>query len=87
MIGTAPDESVHYFEEIESGMRKEREMAKYTMLWQSSTVIDGMPAYKEAIEAHGKKILGPDVGLKVRGVKKGTSDIHYLAFVNLLNTL
>jgi len=62
-------------------------MAKYKMLWQSSTVIDGMPAYKEAIQAHGKKILGPDVELKVRGVKKGTSDIHYLSFDFLNNTL
>lgn len=61
-------------------------MAKYKMLWQSSTVIDGMPAYKQAIEAHGRKILGPDVELMVRGVKKGTSDIHYLAFDFLNNT-
>lgn len=59
-------------------------MGKYKILWQSATAISGFPDYKKAIEDHGKKILGSDFELTVRGVQKGTFDLHFMAF-NFLN--
>lgn len=60
-------------------------MSKYRILWQSSTAISGFPEYKKAIETHAAKILSPDFELTVRGVKSGTSDLHFLAFDFLNN--
>jgi Asp/Glu/hydantoin racemase len=60
-------------------------MRKYRILWQSSTAISGMPDYKKAIEDHGKKILSPNFELTVRGVKSGTSHLHFMAFDFLNN--
>lgn len=67
-------------------------MAKYKILWQSSTPISGLPAYAEAIQKHAKKILGPDFQLDIRGVDKGSLDLHfnyvqYLNDHNILNSL
>ena len=60
-------------------------MSKHKILWQSSTVIGGLPDYEKAIYEHAKKILSPDFELTVRGVSKGTSQIHFLAFDFLNN--
>ena len=60
-------------------------MAKYKILWQSSTAISGFPDYKNAIESHGEKILSSDFELTVRGVQAGTSDLHFMAFDFLNN--
>ena len=60
-------------------------MGKYKILWQSSTAIGGFPDYQKAIEAHAKKILNSDFEITVRGVKKGTSDLHFKAFDFLNN--
>jgi hypothetical protein len=46
-------------------------MRKYKILWQSSTAIAEFPEYKNAIEAHAKKILSPNFEIEVRGVQKG----------------
>jgi len=60
-------------------------MRTYKILWQSSTAIANMPDYQKAIEAHGRKILSAGFQLQVRGVQKGTSDIHFMAFDFLNN--
>lgn len=60
-------------------------MKKYRILWQSSTAIGGMPDYKNAIEEHGRRILSSNFELTVRGVKSGTSLLHFLAFDFLNN--
>ncbi len=67
-------------------------MAKHKILWQSSTPISGLPAYAEAIKRHAKKILGPDFELNIRGVDRGSLDLHfnyvqYLNDYNILNSL
>jgi Asp/Glu/hydantoin racemase len=59
-------------------------MAKYKILWQSSTPISGLPAYAEAIEEHAKKILGKDFELHIRGVASGSMDLHF-NYVQYLN--
>ena len=60
-------------------------MSKHRILWQSSTVIGGLPDYEKAIYEHGQKVLSPDFELTVRGVSKGTSQIHFMAFDFLNN--
>ncbi len=60
-------------------------MKKYRILWQSSTAISKFPDYKAAILRHGKKILGPDIQLEIRGVDSGTSALHFMAFDFLNN--
>jgi len=61
-------------------------MRKYKILWQSSTAIAEFPEYKNAIEAHAKKILSPNFEIEVRGVQKGTADIHFMVFDFLNNS-
>lgn len=60
-------------------------MAKYKIWWQSSTVLGGLPGYKEAVEGHAKKVLGPDFELEMHGVPYGTNDLQYLYFERLNN--
>lgn len=55
------------------------------ILWQSSTAIHGFPAYAEAIRAHGAAVLTPGTELVLRGVRQGTSLLHYRAFDFLNN--
>jgi allantoin racemase len=67
-------------------------MGKYKILWQSSTTISGLPAYSAAIARHGKRVLGPDFQLDIKGVDKGSLDLHfhyvqYLNDYNILNSL
>lgn len=64
-------------------------MGKYKILWQSSTPISGLPAYSEAIRNHSKRILGPDFHLDIRGVDKGSMDLHfnYIQYMNDHNIL
>ena len=45
-------------------------MAKYKIWWQSSTQLDLLPGYKEAIEEHASHILSPDFELEMHGVDK-----------------
>jgi allantoin racemase len=60
-------------------------MGRYRILWQSSTAISKFPDYKAGILRHAKKILSPDIQLEVRGVDKGTSALHFMAFDFLNN--
>ena len=60
-------------------------MSKHRILWQSSTMIGGLPEYEKAIYAHAKKVLSHEFELAVRGVSKGTSQIHFMAFDFLNN--
>ncbi|MEW6266261.1 MAG: aspartate/glutamate racemase family protein [Thermodesulfobacteriota bacterium] len=60
-------------------------MKKRKILWQSSTVIARFPDYKEAILRHAGRVLGPRFEVEVRGVEKGTPDIHFMAFDFLNN--
>jgi Asp/Glu/hydantoin racemase len=45
-----------------------------------------MPDYQNAIKSHGKKILSPGFEIKVRGVEKMSSDIHFMCFDFLNNS-
>lgn len=60
-------------------------MTKRRMLWQSSTVIARFPDYRDAILRHAGKVLGPSWEVEVRGVDKGTPDLHFMAFDFLNN--
>jgi allantoin racemase len=60
-------------------------MSKHRILWQSSTVISGLPDYEKAIYEHGQKVLSHDFVLTVRGLSKGGSQIHFMAFDFLNN--
>lgn len=60
-------------------------MARYKILWQSSTVISKFTDYRNAIENHANQVLSSDFELDIRGVKKGTNDIHFMAFDYLNN--
>ncbi|MHB8831947.1 MAG: aspartate/glutamate racemase family protein [Desulfobacteria bacterium] len=59
-------------------------MGKSKILWQSSTPISGLPAYSDAIRKHAKNILGPDYELEIKGVDRGSLDLHY-NYVQYLN--
>lgn len=60
-------------------------MAKYKIWWQSSTVLGGLPGYKEAVEGHARKVLGSDFELEMHGVPYGTNELQYLYFERLNN--
>jgi allantoin racemase len=60
-------------------------MSKHRILWQSSTMIGGLPDYEKAIYTHAEKVLSHEFELTVRGVSKGTSQIHFMAFDFLNN--
>jgi Asp/Glu/hydantoin racemase len=60
-------------------------MSKRKLLWQSSTVIARFPDYNNAIIRHAKKILGSNFEIVVRGVNKGTPDIHFQTYDFLNN--
>ena len=60
-------------------------MSKHRILWQSSTMIGGLPDYEKAIYAHAEKVLSHEFELTVRGVPTGTSQIHFMAFDFLNN--
>ena len=60
-------------------------MAKYKLLWQSSTVLSRFPDYENAIHKHADKVLGADFEIITRGVERGTPDIHFQVFDFLNN--
>ena len=55
------------------------------ILWQSSTVVENFPAYRNAIEAHARERLFPGSTLEVRGVAAGTTNLRFKAFDFLNN--
>ena len=60
-------------------------MSRKKILWQSSTVIANFIDYNNAIKQHAEKILGSDYEIIVRGVNKGTPDLHFQTFDFLNN--
>jgi Asp/Glu/hydantoin racemase len=58
---------------------------KYKILWLSSATLGKYPDYKDAILRHGRKILSPEFELETRGVKRGSSVLHYY-YVEFLNS-
>ena len=59
-------------------------MAKYKIWWQSSTQLDLLPGYKEAIEEHASHILSPDFELEMHGVETSSNLVQY-SYFELLN--
>lgn len=56
----------------------------FRILWQSSTALDGLPKYREAIETHARNVLSPGSEIVVRGVARGVSDLHFRS-IDFLN--
>ena len=59
-------------------------MAKYKLWYQSSTVIDTLPGYKDAIIEHVNKVKSDEFEVVPHGVNHGTWDggYYYCAFLN-----
>lgn len=53
-------------------------MVKYKIWWQSSVQLNVLPGYKEAIEAHAKRILGDDFEVEMQSLISFTSSTHAL---------
>ena len=56
--------------------------------WQGSTALETMPVlkrYTESLKRHAHEILSHDFEIEVRGVSRGTFDIHHSYFEHLNN--
>ncbi len=54
------------------------------ILWQSSTPVESLPAYVNAIGNHARRVLGDRVSVEVRGVASGSPDLQFRA-IDFLN--
>ncbi len=59
-------------------------MAKYKIWWQSSTQLDLLPGYKEAIEHHASSVLSPEFELEMHGVDSSSNLVQY-SYFEMLN--
>jgi allantoin racemase len=56
------------------------------ILWQSSTAIDGLPAYIKAIKRHADQVLYAGSSLEIRGVSRGSNDLQFRS-IDFMNNL
>lgn len=61
------------------------EKKQYKIWWQSSTKIDLLPGYKEAVEAHAKKILGDQFLVEMHGVETSPNATQW-SYFEMLNS-
>ncbi len=59
-------------------------MAKHRIWWQSSVQLNVLPGYKEAIEAHSRRILGPDFEVEMHGVESSPNDTKW-RYIEMMN--
>lgn len=59
-------------------------MAKYKIWWQSSVQLNVLPGYKEAIEAHAKRILGDDFEVEMHGVESSPNETKW-SYIEMMN--
>ena len=61
------------------------EKKQYKIWWQSSTKIDLLSGYKEAVEAHAKKILGDQFLVEMHGVETSPNATQW-SYFEMLNS-